>query len=219
MTSTDIPTGESAQKKVTLEDHLEAATQSIREAVESITVSTDWAFSDSMNTKSLEEIYRERLQNGVGQCYNKIALSVQEIIRLHAETFAHIENRRQRIELQEKLRAKLQAQKQRIQLNCASIPGSFPLVRKVGECVLNIGPGTSGRYDPDFIDYESHDSNNSCLYRWRRILTECARDMNNAWTCISTTNWSTSFEELKTASRGCAVRVEILLGNFRDELS
>jgi hypothetical protein len=50
------------------------------------------------------------------------------------------------------------------------------------------------------------------------MLTECVRDMNYAWTCIQVGDWKTSLGELETASLSCVVKVESLLGNFREEL-
>jgi hypothetical protein len=216
--TTDIVIGERAQNSNRPDDHLHAAIQSIREAVGSITASTDLAFSEISKATNSREIYHQCLQGAVGQNYNKLALSLQEVSRLHAENFAHIENQRQRIRLQAKLRAKLAAQEQNIQLDCASIPGSFPLVKRVGECVLNTKPWTSGRCDASFIDHNFMDSDCPYLYRWRQTLTNCVRDMNNAWTCITLSDWRTSLEELKAGSLGCAVKIELLLGNFRKEL-
>jgi len=213
-----MATVERAQKSNNPDDHLEAAIQSIREAVESITASTDLAFLEILKATDSRGIYHQCLQGAVGQNYNKIALSLQEVSRLHTETFAHIVTQRQRVRLQEKLRAKLAAQEQDIQLNWASIPGSFPLAKRVGEYVLNTKPYTSGKYDACFIDYNFIDSDCPCLYRWRRTLTNCVRDMNNAWTCVTLSDWRTSLEELKAGSPGCAVKIGLLLGNFREEL-
>jgi len=212
---TDIATGENAQKKITPEGHLEAAIQSILEAVGSITTSTDLAFSEAMNSRA---IYHDCLRGGVGQSYNKLALSLKEISRLQTTAFAHVKDQQKRIGLQRKLCAKLAGQQQNIEFRCASIPGSFPLVKRVGDCVLNTKPGTFGRYDPEFIDHNFIESDGLYLSRWRQMLTECVRDMNDAWTCIQIGDWRTSFGELETASLGCAVKIELLLRNFGEGL-
>jgi hypothetical protein len=57
-------TGENTGKEITPEDHLEAAIQSIVEAVESITTSTDLAFSGAMDSRAT---YHNYLRVGVGQ--------------------------------------------------------------------------------------------------------------------------------------------------------
>jgi hypothetical protein len=216
--TTDIVTAERAQKSNKPDDHLEAAIQSIRKAVGSITASTDLADSGFLKAINSRGIYHKCLQSAVGQNYNKLALSLQEVTRLHNETFAHVEDRQLRIKLQGRFRAKLKEQRKKIELNCASIPGSFPLVMRVGERVLNTKPWTSGRYDACFINHNFIDSDCPYLNRWRQTLTECVRDMNNTWTCITPSDWRTSFEELKAGSLGCAVKIELLLGNFREEL-
>jgi hypothetical protein len=213
-----MATGERAQKSNNPDDHLEAAIQSIRKAVGSITASTDLAFPEFLKAINSRGIYHKCLQSAVTQNYNKLALSLQEVSRLHTETFAYIEGQQLRTISQGESRAKLKAQGKRIQLNCASIPGSFPLVMRVGECVLNTKPWTSGRYDACFIDHNFIDSDCPYLNRWRQTLTECVRDVNNAWTCITPSDWRTSFEELKAGLLGCAVKIELLLGNFREEL-
>lgn len=211
-------TVEKPQKSNKPDDRLEAAIQSIREAVGSITASTDLAFSEVLNAINSRGVYHKCLQSAAGQNYNKLALSLQEVSRLSTETFAHIKDQQLRARLQENFRAKLKEQGKKIKLHCASIPGSFPLVMRVGECVLNTKPGTSGRYDACFIDHNFIDSDCPYVNRWRQTLTECVRDINNAWMCVTPIDWGTSFEELKTGSLGCAVKIELLLGNIREEL-
>jgi len=167
---------------------------------------------------SSEATYYKCQHGDVSQRYNKLSLSLKEVRRLQTTGYAHVKDQQKRTSLQRKLCVEIAKQQQNIELRCASIPGSFPLVKRVGDCVLNIQPGTSGRYDPEFIDHNFIDTDNLYLSRWRQMLTECVRHVNDAWTCTQVGHWRTSLEKLQKASLDCAIKVELLLGSFREDM-
>lgn len=159
---------------------LDGPVQGTTEAVVSIVDSTRLAFSHEMDKSSSRSNYDRILSSGVGRNYNRLALCLRHMQRLETDDFAHIKHSRTPNNFRRRLLAQLEGQRQSLYDCYASIPGQFPLVRRVREGVLNTTPQTSRKYNPDFLDNTCYTTDNACIQDWRKALIACARRMNDA---------------------------------------